>query len=510
MPSNHALILCKDKTRQTANNKGNRSSTVNTYVIVWIQQILVSNPEVIGFFVPQTIKRSSMTTIATRGNDRLSNAGDIAKVSARGGFHVLWGLVISTLISSVGTIFLARLLGSDEYGLYTIALATPGLILIFRDWGVNSAMIKFTAQYRAEGRVDEVRSIFLSGLIFEIALGLVLSLVSFALSDFLAASIFSRPQLAPLIQIVSFEILLGGIISAVTAAFTGTEKLVFNSTMIICQSIIKTVLIILLVILGFGTLGAIVGFVVSTLVAGLIGVACMLIIYRALPKPISLKLEIGEYIKVMLKYGVPLSLATIVSGFLTQFYGFLLPIFYVTDNAMIGNYGIALNFVVLIGFFATPITTVIFPAFSKLNPQKDTQTLKNVYQFSIKYASLLVVPVAVLIMCLSEPAVSTLFGTTYQTAPLFLSLLAITYLFTAFGSLSTSNLINSQGQTKFALKLNLLTAAIGFPMGALLILQFGVLGLIATALTAGLPSLFIALFWIKRHYGLTVDWGSSA
>ena len=440
----------------------------------------------------------------------MSTAGDIAKVSAKGGFNVLWGLVISTIISSVGTIFLARLLGSDEYGLYTIALTAPNLILIFRDWGMNSAMVKFTAQYRAEGRADEVRSIFLSGLILEIALGLVFSLISFAFSDFLATSIFSRPLLAPLIQIVSFTILIGGIINAATAAFTGMEKMAYNSIMIICQSIIKTFLIILLVILGFGTSGAVVGFTVSALIAGLIGIALMSIIYKALPKPISLKLEIGEYIKIMLKYGVPLSLANIITGFLTQFYVFLLPIHYVTDNTMIGNYGIALSFVVLIGFFATPIITILFPAFSKLSPKKDAETLKNVYRFSIKYASLLVVPVAVLIMCLSEPAVTTLFGVTYEMAPLFLALLAVSYLYTAFGSLSTSNFINSQGQTKLNLKLTLVTAAIGFPMGSVLILQFGVLGLIITTLTAGLPSLFVSLFWITKHYGLTVDWGSSA
>ena len=90
----------------------------------------------------------------------MSKAGDIAKVSAKGGFNVLWGLVISTIISSVGVIFIARLLGSDLYGLYAIVLTAPNLIMIFRDWGVNSAMIRFTAQYRAEGRAEEVRSTF--------------------------------------------------------------------------------------------------------------------------------------------------------------------------------------------------------------------------------------------------------------------------------------------------------------------------------------------------------------
>ena len=106
-------------------------------------------------------------------------------------------------------------------------------------------------------------------------------------------------------------------------------------------------------------------------------------------KPYSNKLEIKAYIKTMVKYGAPLSISAIIGGFLTQYYAFLLPIFNTKDNVMIGNYGIAINFVVLIGFFSTPITTMLFPAFSKLNSQKDKETIKNVFQSSIKYASLL-------------------------------------------------------------------------------------------------------------------------
>src|SRR5665647_2684651 len=121
----------------------------------------------------------------------VNKASDIAKTSTRGSFHYLWGLVLSTVISAVGTIFIARLLGSDQYGLYTIVLAAPSLIVTFRDWGINSAMIKFTAQYRAEDRIAEIRSIFLTGVLFEVVLGIVLSLVSFVFAGFLATSLYN-------------------------------------------------------------------------------------------------------------------------------------------------------------------------------------------------------------------------------------------------------------------------------------------------------------------------------
>jgi len=441
----------------------------------------------------------------------MSKAAEMAKVSAKGSFNVLWGLVISTIISSIGTIFIARLLGSNLYGLYGIVLIAPNLIGVFRDWGINSAMVRCTAQFRSEDRASEVRSILISGIIFEIAIGMALSAVCFALSGYLAASVFHRPEITSLIQIISITILATGLINAATAAFTGIEKMELNSIMLICQSTIKTIIIVTLVISGLGTSGAVIGYTVGMVFAGLIGMGFVWTQYKNLPKLNSVKLEIKAYIKLMLTFSIPLSLSSIIANSLSQYYIFLLPIFYVTNNSAIGNYGIANTFVVLISFFATPITTMLFPAFSKLNPQKDKEIMLNVFQSSIKYASLLVCPVAALVMCLSGPAVSTLFGKTYSTAPLFLALLALDYLlYTPFGTLSTGNFISSQGKTKFILYLNLIAAAIGFPMGYILILHFGVLGLIVTFIATGIPFNTVSLYWIRKHYELIVDWRSSA
>ncbi len=189
----------------------------------------------------------------------MSKAANIGKVSATGSFHLLWGLVVSTVISSVATIFVARLLGSDLYGLYGIVLVAPTLIGIFRDWGVNSAMVRYSAKCRGEGRDCEVRSIFVSGLIFEIAMGLALSALSFGLSGFLAADVFHRPTIAPLIELASISILAIGLVNAATAAFTGVEKMQHNSIMLITQSIFKTIIMITLVVEGLGTAGAVTG-----------------------------------------------------------------------------------------------------------------------------------------------------------------------------------------------------------------------------------------------------------
>jgi O-antigen/teichoic acid export membrane protein len=461
-------------------------------------------------FIPKAINASTLTSVnsllQSNVGKQMTKAAEMAKVSVKGGFHLLWGLVASTVISSVGTIFVGNLLGDAKYGLYTIALVAPNLISNFRDWGISSAMIKYSAQYNAEKKCDKIRGIFVAGIIFEIVLGLVLTVVGFLLSGFLA-TLYNNVELEPLIQIASFTILTGALLGTAQSAFVGIERMELNSITLICQSIIKTIIIPVLVIFGLGPLGAVIGYSIAFLIAGLVGVLLMWIIYKGLPKPVNNKLEIKATIKTMLNYGLPLSIATIVSGFQTQFYNVIVPIYASPD--LVGNYGIASTFVILITFFASPITTILFPAFSKLDIRKDHETLKNVFQFSIKYASLLVVPAAAIVMVLAKPGIGVLFPK-FTDAPLFLALLAISYLFAAAGNLSIGNFINGQGQTRFNLKLALLTSAIGFPLSVVLISQFGIIGLIITALTAGIPSLIIALFWLKKHYSVTVDWSSSA
>jgi O-antigen/teichoic acid export membrane protein len=436
-------------------------------------------------------------------------AAEIAKVSARGGFSLFWGIVVSTVVSAVGLIVLARVMPPEDYGLYTIALAAPSLIGTFRDWGMNSAVTKYTAQYGAERKLVAMRSILLAGLVFEVILGLALSFLSFLLSGFIAADIFRRPITA-LIQISSFTILAGAFSTAAQATFIGREDMQPNSLMLVFQAFFRAVLCPALVVLGFGASGAVVGYTVGLLGGGLVGVFLMFEIYNSLTRengPTE-PLRVGDTMKFMFRYGLPLSFSSIFNSFLGQFYNVLIAIY--ASNFLIGNYAVANNFAVLLTFFTTPIATMLFPAFSKLDSQKDKETLKIVFQSSVKYSSLLVIPPTVAVMALANPAVSALFGERYGSAPLFLALLAFNYALTALGVLSAGNLISGQGKTGLFLKLAIVNTITGVTLAVLLVPHFGVVGLIVTTIFDGVPGLVISLQWIKKHYDASVDWASSA
>ena len=431
----------------------------------------------------------------------------MARTSATGSLKLFVGLVTSTVIMAVGTIILGRLLSPEEYGLYSIALIPSLMFGLFSDLGVNSAMTKYIAQFRASNKDENVHGIIVAGLTFEIIIGLTLSFVSLFMASFIASTVFRIPESTSLISIVSISIFSGALLTVSQSSFIGVERMGLNSFTIIFQSIAKTAISILLVFLGYGALGAVIGYTFSSLATGIVGLVMLyFIVFRSLRTKTN-RFGIIKNLKTMLRYGVPLSISNILAGFLTQFYGFMMAFF--CSALLIGNYQITVNFAVILGFFTTPISTVLFPAFAKLDPQNEQQTLKTVFTSSVKYTALLLVPATMAMMILSKPIVNTLFGDKWVYAPFFLTLYVVGSLFAALGSQNAGSLLTGLGETKILMKQNLFSLVFGVALAFLLIPAFGILGVIVGPLLAGIPSLLWGLHWIWKHYKVKVDFKSS-
>ena len=201
----------------------------------------------------------------------LSKARNLGEVSARGGFHLFWGVAFSSIISAIGIIIVGRILSPEEMGVVSIVINAPNLIKTFRDFGIDQATIKFTALYRSDNKFNKVKQVLATEIIFEVIIGLILMVISFFLSDFIA-SVLGREEIVPLLQIASVIIFSEALLKAAQAAFTGYEKMGFYSISLVIQSTVKTCLMALLVLTGFGALGAIIGDTISYIVAGLLSI----------------------------------------------------------------------------------------------------------------------------------------------------------------------------------------------------------------------------------------------
>ena len=441
----------------------------------------------------------------------MDKATEIGQTSAHGSFHLFMGQIISTVLLAVGTIVLQLFISEKDYGLYVIALIPATTILLFQDWGVGAAMVKQCAKFRSENNLGGIRKIIFSGLTFQISTGLILTIISFFMATFIA-SMINKPESVPLISLASLIIFSTSLLVAPHSAFIGFERMDLYVIILICQASITCVLAPLLVYLGYGAFGALIGYSLGFLIAGLISISLLyLLIIRKL-EPSQNKIKISEIIatiKSMLRFGIPLAIGTILGGILSQFYSFMMAK-YIVDVAVIGSYRTAINFAVLLTFISMPISTVLFPAFSKINLPKEKEVLEKVFKLAAKYTAFLLVPVTILAMVLSSPLIATIYGGKWLLAPSFLTMYVTINIFSVFGNIAVFSLLTAVGETKLLMKLFTLSLFIGIPLGFFLIPQLGIPGLILVNIIGGLPSMFIAVLTASRRYGAKIDFRASA
>ncbi len=434
----------------------------------------------------------------------MSDLSEIAKTSAKGGFELFVGYILSSVMAAIGTILIARLLTDAQYGLLTVVIIPPTMLSLFRNLGVNSAIIRFTARYRAEGKDTQIRSVMISGLLFEGLMGVAFSAVIAVLSKPLALHVFHRPQAIDLMRLASLLVLADAFFTFSVSVFTGFEKMKNYSLMLILRSAIKAVLAPFLVFIGLGPLGALLGFIAAYALSAAVGTAISFVfLFRQLPPGDNS--GILETLKEMLNYGLPLCAVDTLIGFLPQLYSFILAMNY--SDVVMGNYQVAMNFLVISTFFTFPVVTTLFPAFSKV---KKEESLKTMFVYSVKYSALIVLPVMFAMISMSEPLVYTFFGRKYSLAPGYLRMLAFMNVYTGCGLLVIDPLFRGIGKTKLLMKLTLLRSCVAAALAFLLVPKFCVLGLTLTFVLNRLFLLVPALKWLKDRVSVTVDWPSSA
>jgi stage V sporulation protein B len=439
----------------------------------------------------------------------MDKATEMGKTSTEGSVQLFLGTSSSTIIRAIGAIILGLFILPGDYGLYVIAFVPSSTLSLAQDWGVGSALTRYCAKYRAANDEIEQRKVIISGLIYEVATGLVLTVMSLLLASFFALTVFNKPTSAPLIAVVSVTILSGSIATGVASIFTGFEHMQLNSYLAVITAIVYSLFAPLLVYFGYGAMGAIIGFTLSAVVQCVISIIFLYVF--VLKKISSSKIswsDVARTLKTLLNYGVPLGIGNIVSALGGPVFSFLMA--HYISEVMIGNYKIATNFAVLISFVTAPIGTVLFPAFSKLDPRSENNILKTVFASSIKYTNIFLIPVAMAITVLATPLIGTLYGNKWPYAPFFLALSTVFYLLSLSGIRSMGTLLSAVGETKLLMEMAALSLILGIPAAFLLVPQFGIVGIIIGLQVTALPGTFFGLYHIWKHYGTKADFAGSA
>ena len=402
---------------------------------------------------------------------------------------------------AIASILVGRLLGPELYGQYTLAFVIPTLLFIFTDLGINAGIIKFTASLRLKGETNRITKIIKYGLLLRASTGIAIFTINYALADLFASVLLQRPDLAFYMRIVSISILFQVISTIATSAFVGLDKTEYNALTMNTNAVAKAIISITLVLLGFSVAGALVGYIAGHIIASVVGISVLFLMIRKM-RSVQNNHSVSEDLKTLMIYGAPLYISVLLTSFSPLYQNIILAIF--TTDANIGNYKAATNFVALIATLAVPITTALLPAFSKLNSSTN-QKIKSFFKLANKYTAIVIVPITFLIIVFSGEIVQIVYGSTYESAPMFLATYCPIYLLVGLGYLTLASLYNGLGDTRTTLKISLITFLTLAILSPLLTKNYSVQGLITAILVASTAGTIYGSYIARKKFQIEFD-----
>jgi O-antigen/teichoic acid export membrane protein len=392
-------------------------------------------------------------------------------------FAVFFGMALNYVFHFLMTRFLSPALYGELafiIGILTILLVPTG--------SIQTLMAREIAKLDNKNKKDIIVGLikkFSKTILFA---SLVLSIMLF-FSSYLIVFIFKDSQLLLPIQIVSFGIPFCFLAVLVKAYYQGREKIFKLSIILISDPIIKLILAIALVSLGFGLFGATFSLWASSLFISLLIIPIIL----KKVKPFKYSINLGNSFILILSASILMMIFFYLDLFFVRYY---------LGSEQSGYYNVASITSKVLYYAVGGITMVFLPKSSKLSISKDRKKLKELIGKSI----LLLLPLFLIFILFPKRIISLFYTEKYLVALdsfIVLSLgmfaLGISHIFV--------NLFWSQRMEKIPLVISSIVVLFDFLLLNYLVPKYGLLGAsISTSISSLLfllPSIAIAFRYLK-------------
>lgn len=348
-------------------------------------------------------------------------------------YNVIFNVItkfISTVLALVGIGFITRYLGKEGFGDYSTVLAFFAFFGSVADLGLYT----ITAREISRSGADEKKIL---GNAF--ALRLVSSLVVFLVTPIL---VFFLPY--------TRDVKFGILIAAASFVFSSTYMVlngVFQKNLamdkVASAEVLGKILQIAIIIvavrndLGFIT-------IISSILFAMI--FNFTVVFLLVQKYISLKLQFDfTYWKKFLKESAPLGYSAIVVFIYFKIDTILLSV--LKTNTEVGIYNAAYKVIENVSFFPAMIIGLMFPMFSR-HIFSDKKRFSHLADETLKVFFILVVPIVVGTLFLSEGIIHLIGGAAFAQASNTLRILIFALAFIFFGGFFNNILVASNHQKK--------------------------------------------------------------
>ena len=393
--------------------------------------------------------------------------------------------LVSYILAFFYTLYSARYLGTTNFGIISFATAISGLFAIFTDLGLSTLTIREVAKDKSKtgkylGNHGTIK--------------LILSLITMsALIIFVNVGTFDVVT-KNVVYLIGSSVIINAFGGVFTSLFRAYEQMEYQSISEILNASVLFVGILICVFTKQSVIAVSLVYVIASLAVLLYNFVICTRNYGLIHFQTDLK-----FWKYFILTAYPLAITSIFALISYKMNTILLNM--LTTSAVVGEYTAAFNLMQALIFIPTVFSTAVMPIFSKLYVDS-REMLAYSYKKSLKYLTIISMPIAMGTTVLSDKIILFIYGSAYvNTIPILeLIIWALPAIFLSYILGTSIASINKQHETVKATFICLLFSTFG---NYILIQLFNGIGA-AMITVLNEVSMVIFYMYIMHKYGYSV------
>lgn len=388
----------------------------------------------------------------------------ILNTLVKGAGYGFVGIIFSKFLTYFYRAVVARI-GPDAYGQLSLAITVLSITGTLSIFALNTALKKYVPQYRQEGDWSAVRGAVLSAFAITSILSLIGSIALWFLAEPIAVNVFESQGLAPLLKVFALIVPFANFSKVLGSTIKGFKDIKYFVFIVnILTSTVQLVVTLILILMGFGVIGAAWGWAAGVVIPTLVA---FYVVERKLGPVIARKVVPDYKFEELLMYSYPLLLAGIIGEVMGWTDTLLLG--YYLDDAQVGFYNAALPTAALLTVVERGFSQLSLPSMSEISD--DRKKLASTLKTLTRWNTAAILPGFLLMVLFSGEILHLLFGKEYMIAGTALAILAFGKLYSAsLGYLG--DLLKATDETQVFWKNSILSFFLNVGLNVLLIPGF--------------------------------------
>lgn len=399
------------------------------------------------------------------------------------------GQILTKAVSLLSVPIIARMLGVDGFGQYTLVLSFVMIFSGLSDWGIHKLTIREVA------RDNAVKNSF---FVNTLSLRLILAVIFYFILIATAFLFDYSKTTTELIIVLGLLILANSVINTFVAMLNAEEKMSFSASLLFIQSLLSPLVIIPLLYFKMGLLEAFLILVSLNIILAIgVGIYLSKKMFSFNFHDINLRIW-----KKIFRDSWPYALMAIFWMIYINNGSIILS--KITDIGQVGIYNAGLKLVLALFFIPGSLMMAFFPSMSRQIAQENKDQIKKSCEKTLKILTWIIFPIAILILSLSDFIVPILFGENFADTSRVLKVLTISLVLFFVNSPLGYVILSTQHIKKY-IPYDFVIMLFNLCLGIILSFKYGPVGPAFALIFSETLSILVRLFFIKKNLQFSVS-----